>query len=311
MIQYEETSNEVPQSVARIAAKARGERIQRLMTALERRIDNPLAIIDALMTELAAGDYQRHLWERFHAAAMRDELEGAVAAAYLKCASGPRMKRLAPEAQATVLMHAADYLEETTGDPAAAQELLERTLRTAPGHTTAFTRLERDLEKRRDARGLLVLYGSVAAATPRPVQVLANQVHHRLLQVAGNVSLPNDTCIQLVALAPHNPAILDALERHCRATKRPDLACELIERTLTCEGDESALTARRRYRLLELYVGEVDAPAKAIVHAEKLLEHDPADPVALRAADRMLGRSEVASRAAVVLQNARKLRQSG
>src|SRR2546428_193996 len=93
----------VPRSVLLAAEKARIQRIQRLKTTLDRRLENPIAAVDALMAEAGEGDAQAELWEQLHAAASRDGQEDALADAYLKCVSGPRMKRLEPRAQADVL----------------------------------------------------------------------------------------------------------------------------------------------------------------------------------------------------------------
>ncbi|HVM70038.1 MAG TPA: hypothetical protein VM204_09435 [Gaiellaceae bacterium] len=298
----------VPRSVALAAEKARTERVQRLKMTLERRLDNPIAAVDALMAEAAEGDARTELWEQLHAAAARDGREEALADAYAKCVAGPRMKRLPPRAQADVLMHAADYLQGVRGDATGAQELLERVLGVVPGHAEAFGRLERRLEKLLDARGLLLLYASVAGAPPKPANVLATQAYNRVLQLAGKEPLPDEACRQLVTLVPTNARLLDALESHCRSTKRPALAAALVESALLDGGAPEDVTVQRRQRLVELYMGDAAAPAEAMPHVERLLERDPADPNALKAAEKLLSEREVASRAAAALQTARRSR---
>lgn len=301
--------NPLPSSVALAAEKARAERIQRLTATLDRRIENPIATIDGLMAEAGEGAPRTELWEKLHAAALRDGIEDAVADAYTKCLAGPRMKRLPLEAQATILMHAADYFQGVRGDAAVAQDLLERVLRSVPGHPEAFGRLERRFEKLLDARSLLVLYASAAATPPKPATVLATQAYNRLLQIVGKAPLPDETCLGLTSLVAHHPRLLDALEAHCRATKRPTLACTILERALAETADADAdVAAQRRQHLLELYLGEAGAPAEAIPHVEKLLERNPSDTLALKAAERLLGVREVASRAAAALQTARRSR---
>ncbi|HVJ89093.1 MAG TPA: hypothetical protein VM580_04760 [Labilithrix sp.] len=298
----------IPESVQLAAEKARSERLHRLKTTLARRLENPIAALDALIAEAAEGEAHAELWEQLHAAAIRDGLEAGLADAYLKCLNGPRMKRLVPEAQAAVLMHTADYFQGVRGDAATSQDLLHRVLRVAPGHPEAFGRLERRLEKLLDARGLLGLYASVAAAPPKPANVLATQAFHRLLQLVGKEPLSDDDCKRLVLLVPSHPKLLDALETHCRTTKRPGLACEIIEEALLHETALEETNVQRRHRLVELYTGEVASPEKAIEHVECLLEYDPSDGVALKAAERLLGSREVASRAAAALTTARRSR---
>jgi hypothetical protein len=298
-----------PRSVALAAEKARAVRVQRLKAMLEQRIENPIAAIDTLIAEASEGASRSELWEQLHAAAMRDGLEAEVADAYVKCANGPRMKRLSPEAQAEVLMHAADFFQGMRGDAATAETFLERVVGIVPAHVEAFGRLERRFEKLLDARRLLELYANVAAAPPRPVNVLATQAFNRVLQLTTkDGTLSDDACRKLLALVPTNPRLLDALEGHCRATKRAGLACALLEQVLADETAPEAVTVQRRQRLLELYVGEAAAPAEAIPHVEKLLERDPTDAFAIKAAEKLLSAREVASRAAAALQAARRAR---
>ncbi len=302
----------VPRSVALAAEKARSERIQRLTTTLDQRLENPIAAVDALMAEAGEGDPRTELWEKLHAAAMRDGLEAELADAYTKCLNGPRMKRLAAEAQADVLMHAADYFQGVRGDAATAETILERVLAAVPGHVEAYGRLERRLEKLLDARRLLELYANVAAVPPKPVNVLATQVFNRVLQLAAkDETLSDDACRKLLVLVPTNPRLLDALESHCRSTKRSALACELLESALRDEASaDEGLTVQRQQRLVELYMGEAALPARAIDHVEKLLERDPADANILKVAEKLLSTREVASRAAAALQLARRSRTS-
>ena len=300
----------IPRSVALAAEKARSERIQRLKATLERRLETPIAAVDALMAEAAEGDPRTELWEKLHAAATRDGLEAELADAYTKCMNGPRMKRLPAQAQADVLMHAADYFQGVRGDAATTENILDRVLAAVPGHVEAFARLERRLEKLLDARRLLELYARVAAVPPKPVNVLATQAFNRVLQLAAkDETLSDDACRKLLALVPTNPRLLDALESHCRSTRRPALACELIEAVLRdAPSADEALTVQRRQRLVDLYMGEAASPALAIDHVEKLLERDPADASILKVAEKLLSTREVASRAAAALQLARRSR---
>jgi hypothetical protein len=221
------------------------------------------------------------------------------------------MARLPAAAQAEVLMHAADFFQGMRGDGKTAETFLERVLSAMPGHADAFQRLERRLEKLLDARRLLELYASVAHAPPRPPNVLATQALHRLLQLAAkDAPLSDDACSRLIALVPTNPRLLDALEAHCRATKRPALARALIERALAGDEGTEPLAVQRRRRLLDLYLGDVGTPGDVIGHVEKLLEQDPTDAHALKAGEKLLSKREVSSRAAAALQAARHARKS-
>lgn len=294
-------------SVLQAAEKARALRLARLRTSLDARLEKNFVIlaVDALIAEAAEGDPQAELWEKLHAAAARDAVEDAVADAYLRSIDGPRMRRLEPSAQADVLMHAADFFYGIRGDAATADRLLERVLDLAPARADAFTRLEQRFEKLGDGLRLLELYGKVAGSSLRRAEVLATQVLHRLLLLKE--PLADDACRNVLTLVPANAKLLDALEAHCRATKRVPLACELIERAIAEDaGATPELTAQRRSTLVELY--DVTSPTKVIDSVEWLLDRDPRDAAALKLGERLLSRPEVASRAAAALAKARRAR---
>lgn len=296
-------------SVELAAAKARAHRLARLRMTLERRLDSPLAALDALLAEAADGERHPDLWEHLHASAVRDGVEAAVGDAYERNLAGPRMKRLSTEAQVDVLMHAADFFQGIRGDDATAQAHLETVLRLAPSHVAAFTRRERHLEKQRDSRRLVELYATVAETPPRAVNVLAQQAYQRILQLDKKDAISDSACALLMALVPSHERLLDALDKHCCATQRPGLAAELVESALL--NDESREHAvARRHRLLTLYAGEAGTPAKAIRHVETLLAEDPNDALALRVGDRLLALAEVSSRAAAALATARTARRT-
>jgi hypothetical protein len=294
-------------SVALAADKTRAQRVARLAMLLNTRVDNPLAVVDALIAELAEGQPQAEMWEQLHMAAMRDRTEAALADAYEKCSNGVRMKRLSPEPQAEMLMHAADYSQGVMGDAAKAEAYLSRVLALVPTHAEAFARLERRYEKLLDARRLLELYAAVATSPPKATNIIATQAYNRLLQLPAKDPLSDESCVKLLALVPANAQLLQALETHCRATKRFGLACDLFEQALTQEAEDTVVVARR-HRLLELSMGEAQRPAVAIAQIEALLARDPGDTVAVKQAERLLSVREVASRAAAALQTARRAR---
>jgi tetratricopeptide (TPR) repeat protein len=297
-------------SVALAADKARELRVLRLTAILEDgRLDNPLAVLDSLLAELADGASQTQLWEKLHGNAMREGKEKEVGDAYQRTVAGIRMKRLGPREQSEVLMHQVDYVSGILGDAETASVLLERVLDVAPDNEDAFGRLEKRLEKLMAVRRLVELYARVAATPPRPAQVLATQVLHRLAPLPPSDPVSAEACKKLVALVPVNPKLLDAIDAHCRATKRAALAAEVLEKALVVDADAGdAVTRPRRHRLVELYFGEVAKPAAAIDHVEKLLERDPNDTVAFKAGERLMSNRDVSSRAAAALQAARRAR---
>lgn len=292
--------------------KARNDRIQRLKRTLDVRLENPIAAIDALMLEAAEGAPHLDLWELLHAVALRDDMLPALSEAYIKASTGPRMRQLEPKAQAEVLMHAVEYFQDVLNDEDTAEVFLERILQIDPTEREAYARFESILERLLDGRRLLELYALVAHVPPKPLATLATQAFHRLLQLAPKDPLSDAACLALVALADTNPRLVDALESHCRATRRPALACAVLEQAIEDEiaGEEAdeARIAQWRDRLIQLYAFEVGTPEAAIAHVEKLLEGEPAHPNAIKVAERLLSAREVASRAAAALQAARRAR---
>ena len=135
--------------MSEIAEKARAQRLERLRSMLERRLENPAAALEVLISEIVAGDPQTKLWEALHGAAARDGLEQSLASAYVKIASARRMQQLSPQAQCEVLLHAADFYQGVLGDAATAENFLERIQRIIPGHRESFVRLERRLQRDR------------------------------------------------------------------------------------------------------------------------------------------------------------------
>lgn len=298
----------ISKSVALAAEKSRDLRVARLKVSLAQKMANPMAVIDQLMAEMNDGDPQRDLWEQFHAAALRDHCEPAVAEAYKRAIAGPRMKRLPPESQSNVLVNAANFFQGILGDMNGASEMLARVVVVEPANDDAFSRLEKKLERDGDDLKLVELYATVAGHSSRKPEVLAQQALLRLVKLTPATPVADDACRKLVALVPANPKILEVVEQHCRATKRAMLGGEIIEKALAEDSVASdALTKQRRQRAADVFI-EANAATRAMDHIEKLLEWDFNDPVALRGCERLMSNREVSSRAAAALQKARRAR---
>jgi hypothetical protein len=298
----------ISKSVALASEKARDLRVARLQLSLAQKMGNPMAVVDQLMAEMSDGDPQVDLWEKFHAAALRDHCEAAVAEAYKRAIAGPRMKRLPAESQANVLMNAANFFQGILGDMNGAGEMLAKVVVVTPANDDAFNRLEKKLERDNDDRKLVELYATVAGHSSRKPEVLAQQALLRLVKVTPANPLSDDACRKLVALVPANAKVLDVVEQHCRATKRAVLAGEVIEKAINEDTVASdALTKQRRQRAVDVFI-EANAPSRAMDHIEKLLEWDFNDSVALRGCERLMSNREVSSRAAAALQKARRAR---
>src|SRR5882762_2883753 len=87
-------------------AKARGIRLERLRSMLEKDRAKPRAALETLMSELRIGDEQPKFWEQRHGAVVRNGKEAELADAYSKMAADRRLNTLSPSAHANLLMHA-------------------------------------------------------------------------------------------------------------------------------------------------------------------------------------------------------------
>ncbi len=286
--------------------KARTQRVERLKSTLETRLEQPPAALEALVSELQAGDQRLDLWEQLHAAACRDTKEPELAAAYRTVLTARRRQQLPPAGQVEVLMHGADYFQGVLGDVDGAEAFLQRVLEVVPGHPAAFARLESRFEATRDNRRMAELYASVAATPPKPAQQLARGALDALSVLGPAAPISDDACRRLLVLAPANRGIVDALEAHCKKTGRPALAASLLEQAILEPDLPEQSVVELRRRILDLY-GEARAPEKAIEHIEALLALLPGDARARGAAERLLSNRDVASRAAAVLQQARRI----
>jgi len=288
------------------ADKARTLRLQRLKSMLEQRLDNCAAALEFLISEIVAKAPQVELWEQLHGAADRDQMEIELAAAYANVTSPRRLQQLDPAAQAAVLMHAADFHQGVIGDADGAQVFLERVQLVAPGHMESFKRLERRFESQGDQRSLVRLYAIAGAADAKLGNELASKVLNKIVPLPATQPLPDDACKYVAALARKHHALFDVIDAHCRKTKRFALAAELAESSLADESVPAPVRLKLRRRVIELYTGEASAPAKAIGYVEALLTDEPADEVARKGAEKLLGSRDVAPRAAAALQAARR-----
>lgn len=292
------------------AEKARSLRLGRLASMIEARLEHPAAALEALLSELKIGEAQTELWEGLHAASARDGKEAELAEAYAKATSSHRLGQLNPNAQAALLMHAADFTQGVLGDGAAAEALLERVIEICPGHPEAFARLSRRFDAAKDHKRLAELYAAVASAPPRS----ADELVHAAVNVVGALPakspISERACKRLLALVPASLSIVDVLEAHCKKTERPALACELIEQTLTEHELPKKSVIDLRRRVITLYIESTGYPERAMPHVEALFAEDVNDSHARAYAERLLSNRLVASRAAQLLQQARRSTRS-
>lgn len=285
--------------------KARAQRMERMKATLGRRLDQPQAVLEMLLTELKGGERQPTFWDDLHAAAARDGKEKELREAYERVISPRRLQQLEPWAQAEMLMNAANFHLGVLGDVVSAQALLHRVLEVAPDHLEAFSRLERRYTQDNDGVRLVDLYSRAIGVQPRTADELARLVVNLLVPLPARTPLADETCRRLVALASHHASVIDVLEAHCKKTNRAVLACELLELVLADRSFPVARTTEIRRRIVELAIGPAALTSMAMTYVEQLLESDASDAVARKGAEALLKKPDVARRAAAVLQKLR------
>jgi tetratricopeptide (TPR) repeat protein len=273
---------------------------------LDVRLELPEVAVEALLSELRLDEMHPESWERLHAAAVRDDKEFELEVVYGNITVERRLKQLTEYQRTSLLLHAADFCQGILGNADAAEGYLWRILEAVPDHADAFDRLERRLSASRENMRLVELYALVAAKPSRPPGELATAVVNIISQFPSQLPVSDETCRKLLVLLPESPTLLSVLEGHCRNTGRAPLACSLLEESLVRFPGTQAEMLERQRQLIKLYLGDANAPEKAILHLEALLVQDPSDTQARAAAERLLRSPQVASRAAAALQEARR-----
>ena len=288
------------------AEKARALRLQRLQSSLDVCLELPETAVEALLSELRLGEMLPESWERLHASAVRDNKEFELEVVYGNITVERRLKQLTEEQRTSLLLHAADFCQGIVGHADAAEGYLWRILEVVPDHADAFARLERRFSASRNNMRLVELYALVAAKPSRSPGALATAVLNIISQLPSQSPVSDETCRKLLVLLPESPTLLNVLEGHCRNTGRAALACSLLEESLDKFPGTQAEILERQRQLIKLYLGEANAPEKAISYVEALLLQDPSDAQSRAAAERLLRSPQVASRAAAALQEARR-----
>ena len=235
---------------------------------IDTRLTHPPAALETLMSELKIGESQPELWEGLHGAAARDGMEAAMGEAYRKISSSRRLRELPPDAQAHVLMHAANFFQGLLGDRDGAASFLERVLEIMPENEDAFRRLENRAESAGDKLGLVELYAKVVGRHPNPPDEVARKAINLIVPMPAKTPVSDDGCRHLVAVAKDHPRVLDVLEAHCKKTDRAGLAAELIEQAIGQFQFPDSQLLDLRHRAVALYTGEAGTPGKAIDHVE-------------------------------------------
>src|SRR4029453_2411606 len=103
-------------------------RLDALPTLLETKLEDEVAVLELLVSELQKGHEHPELWSRFHESVVRDDLLAELAFAYEQVISGRKFKLLSPAAQVELLMHAATFYDDVFAEYDSAINCLQRVL---------------------------------------------------------------------------------------------------------------------------------------------------------------------------------------
>jgi tetratricopeptide (TPR) repeat protein len=278
--------------------------------SLEATIENPEAIVDAMLASLARGRLSAGAWDELHAAARRDACVPEVASAFASVSYGPRMQSAQPPAAAEFLFQAARFFDEVLDDDLAAAIHLERALTLTPAHLQAFAKMEAILERRQRPERLAELYAASARHRPRGQQALmlrrAAEWFARIGEGDGDRASTRDRAIEMweaiVRLEPGDDEARSRLEALCVDAGRFRDAVRLNEQALAREPAPDAYTRGLLLeRVVTLYADSLGQPERAIAYVEQLLSLDPAHPKARDVAEGLLSVKGLAGRAAAAL----------
>ncbi|XYH95325.1 tetratricopeptide repeat protein [Sorangium sp. So ce1128] len=280
-------------------------RIENLEAALEQGIDNEAAALDVLVAAAAKGNPHPELWAKLHEAAARNDRFSELAFAYERFAGERRFGMLPQAAQAEFLVHAAEFLADSFGDPGGARPYLERALSVLPSHQEAFFRLERILVEANEPPKLADLYALAANhRTDRAEQLSLLRRAFELIEASGKEEERAIKLLQqILRIDPGDASARWALEARYARAGRPQDVARLLEQSLAAEPPPpDALEIRAR--LIDLYSGPLKEIERALPHVEEVLAEDPTHEAAFRAGEALLGRKTVLVRAAAALESA-------
>ncbi|WP_433928862.1 tetratricopeptide repeat protein [Sorangium cellulosum] len=280
-------------------------RIENLEAALEQGIDNEAAALDVLVAAAAKGNPHPELWAKLHHAAARHDRFSELAFAYERFASERRFGMLPQAAQAEVLVHAAEFLADSFGDPGGARPYLERALSVLPSHQEAFVRLERILKEANEPPRLADLYALAANHRPdRAEQLALLRRAYELVEASGKEEERAIKLLQqILKIDMGDAAARWALEARYARAGRPQDVARLLEQALTTD-PPPADALEIRARLIDLYSGPLKEIERALPHVEEVLAQNPAHEGAFRAGEALLGRKTALVRAAAALEAA-------
>lgn len=282
--------------------------VEKLAPLLETKLEDELLVLSSIVQAMSKGELPSEIWEKLHEAALRDDRLVELAAAYEEICHPRMLRRISNQQQSELLLHAAEFFHQTLEDSEGAISYLERAIHLDPQNKTAFDLLENLLIEVGNGGKLCDLYVSLAGHSAE------KEEQQRLLRRAAELAEvfaedpPKLIVIheKLFKLDPLDVEARHALEGLYKKTSRWTELARFWEQILSKNGAEGNLEEdpSTRANLVQLYIGDLPQPDRAIGHIEEILRHHPTHVLGREAAHQLLTHKMLGVRAAAALESA-------
>jgi tetratricopeptide (TPR) repeat protein len=292
---------------ARRAVSALALKLWETQEALDNRVEQPAEVLDLLLMALGKGEDTAEAWDKLHESVVRNGQVADLALAYEHVASDKRVKLMQPEHQAHLHLRTAWFFAEVLGDAQGAVAGAERAIAAVPAHQEAFTLLEELLASPEGASRLARHYyeASQRSGTPAARLPLLRRAAELLAADRGSGELAVEVELQLFALDPSDARVRDDLMQRLLASGKHQQVVEILETSLKREPPPEAEEAKLlREQAMDICLGVLRDPQRALAHAEGLLLIEPAHAHARKVAEELVEHRQLGLRAAAALSTA-------
>ncbi|HEX9619836.1 MAG TPA: tetratricopeptide repeat protein, partial [Polyangiaceae bacterium] len=278
-------------------------KLEELKNSMESGLEKPGEALELLVSSVAKGLEPTEVFETLHRAAQQFDQLFDLAFSYEHVAGDMRVKLLAPEQQAYLLLQAAAFVGDVLGHAKEAVQYAERALHAVPGNELACERLERLLGDEESRARLTAVYLDASRRVTDPGRKLA--LSSRAVELAFELPAESELALEVLEgqleLDPRAEVEREELVNRYSSNGRRADAIRLLERGL--ELSDGAQARSLREQLVALYVEEAQ-PDAAIGHVEAMLALDPEHATALRVAEGLVEHRVAGARAAAALSHA-------
>jgi tetratricopeptide (TPR) repeat protein len=296
-----------PKSAARRAVSALALKLWETQEALETKVEQPAEVLDLLLMALGKGEDTGEAWDKLHESVQRNGQVADLALAYEHVASDKRIKLMQPEHQAHLHLRAAWFFAEVLGDAQGAVAAAERAIGAVPAHQEGFALLEELLASPEGAGRLARHYydASQRSTTPPARLPLLRRAAELLRNDRAAGELAVDVELQLFGLDPADGRVRDDLMQRLIAAGKHQQVVEILEASLKREPPPEPEEAKLlREQAMDICLGVLRDPQRALTHVEGLLVIDPTHAHARRLAEELVEHRQLGLRAAAALSTA-------